>query len=54
LSAVWHAMGDEGPLTLSLSGNNLFNVSARRAASFTRDFVPLAGRDIRLSAKLSF
>lgn len=54
LSAVWHAMGDEGPLTLSLSGNNLFNVSARRAASFTRDFVPLAGRDLRITAKLSF
>jgi len=54
LSAIWHPLGDEGPLTLSLAGNNLFNVSARRAASFTRDFVPLAGRDIRLSAKLSF
>jgi len=54
LSAVWHPMGDEGPLTLSLAGNNLFNVSARRAASFTRDFVPLAGRDIRVTAKLSF
>lgn len=54
LSAVWHPMGDEGPLTLSLAANNLFNVSARRAASFTRDFVPLAGRDIRISAKLAF
>ena len=54
LSAVWHPMGDAGPLTLSLAGNNLLNVSARRAASFTRDFVPLAGRDIRVSAKVSF
>lgn len=54
VSAVWHPMGDEGPLTLSLAGNNLFNVSARRAASFTRDFVPLAGRDVRVTAKLSF
>ncbi|MEY4240210.1 MAG: hypothetical protein RL339_2811 [Pseudomonadota bacterium] len=54
LSAVWHPLGDEGPLTLSLAANNLLNVSARRAASFTRDFVPLAGRDIRVTAKLSF
>ena len=54
LSAVWHPMGDDGPLTFTLAGNNLFNVSARRAASFTRDFVPLAGRDIRVSAKLAF
>ena len=54
LSAVWHPLGDAGPLTLSLAADNLFNVAARRAASFTRDFVPLAGRDIRMSAKLSF
>jgi iron complex outermembrane receptor protein len=54
LSAVWHPMGDYGPLTLSLSANNLLNVSARRAASFTRDFVPLSARDLRVTAKLSF
>lgn len=54
VSAVWHPLGDDGPLTLSLAANNLFNVSARRAASFTRDFVPLAGRDLRVTAKLSF
>ena len=54
VSAVWHPMGDEGPLTVSLAANNLFNVSARRAASFTRDFVPLAGRAVRVTAKLSF
>lgn len=54
LSAVWHPLGDDGPLTLTLAANNLFDVSARRAASFTRDFVPLAGRDIRISAKLHF
>jgi iron complex outermembrane receptor protein len=54
LSGVWHPKGNEGPLTLTFAVNNLFNVSARRAASFTRDFVPLAGRDIRVSAKLAF
>ena len=54
LSADWHPMGEEGPVTLILAANNLFDVTARRAASFTRDFVPTAGRDIRLTAKLSF
>lgn len=54
LSAIWHPMGDNGPLTISLTADNLLNVSARRAASFTRDFVPLAGRDVRVTAKLSF
>jgi iron complex outermembrane receptor protein len=54
MSAVWHPMGDQGPLTVTLAANNLLNVTARRAASFTRDFVPLGGRDIRVTAKLSF
>lgn len=54
LSADWHPFGEAGPLTLLLSANNLFDVDARRAASFTRDFVPLAGRDLRVTAKLSF
>jgi len=41
-------------LTLILSGNNLFNAVGRRAASFTKDFVPIAGRDMRLTAKFAF
>ncbi|QAY75321.1 TonB-dependent receptor [Sphingosinicella sp. BN140058] len=40
--------------TLILSANNIFDVAARRHASFTKDFVPLAGRDIRVSARVSF
>lgn len=53
LSADWHPMGEDGPLTLILSADNLFDVVGRRAASFTRDFVPLPGRDVRLTAKFS-
>ncbi|MCX7864038.1 MAG: TonB-dependent receptor [Novosphingobium sp.] len=54
LSADWHPLGEDGPLTLLLSADNLFDVSGRRAASFTRDFVPIAGRDLRLTARLVF
>ncbi len=54
LSADWHPLGEDGPLTLLFSANNLFNVNGRRAASFTRDFVPVAGRDLRLTARLKF
>jgi len=54
LSADWHPMGDDGPLTLILSVDNLFDVTGRRAASYTRDFVPVSGRDIRLTARISF
>ncbi len=39
--------------TLMLSANNLFDVEARRHASFLKDFAPLAGRDIRLTARFS-
>ena len=53
-SADWHPLGEDGPLTLMASATNLFDVSARRAASFTRDFVPLSGRDLRVTAKVSF
>ena len=54
LSADWHPLGEDGPVTLLLAANNLFDTVGRRAASFTRDFVPLPGRDIRLTAKLTF
>jgi iron complex outermembrane recepter protein len=54
LSAAWRPLSDNDRLTLMLSANNIFDVSARRHASFTKDFVPLAGRDIRVSARISF
>ncbi|GAA0472756.1 TonB-dependent receptor [Parasphingorhabdus litoris] len=53
-SAAWRPFGKEGGVTLLAAANNIFDVKARRHASFTKDFVPLAGRDIRISAKFSF
>ncbi len=52
LSATWRPLGDDGPLSLILSGNNLFDVDARRHASYLKDYAPLAGRDIRLTVRL--
>jgi len=40
--------------SLTLSANNIFDVVARRHASFLKDYAPLAGRDIRISARFSF
>ena len=54
LSADIHPLGQDGPLTLIVAANNLLDVTGRRAASFTRDFVPIAGRDIRVTARLTF
>jgi len=38
---------------LTLSANNLFDVDARRAASYLKDYAPLAGRDIRATLRFS-
>jgi iron complex outermembrane recepter protein len=53
-SISWRPLPDSRNLTLSLAANNIFDVEARRHASFTKDYVPLAGRDIRLTARASF
>jgi iron complex outermembrane receptor protein len=53
-SVAWRPWGKQRESALVLSANNIFDVDARRHASFTKGFVPLAGRDIRLSARLSF
>jgi iron complex outermembrane receptor protein len=40
--------------SITLAANNLFDVDARRHASFLKDVAPLAGRDIRLTARVNF
>lgn len=39
--------------SIVLSANNIFDVNARRHASYLKDFAPLAGRDIRVTARIS-
>ncbi len=46
--------GEDGAVALNLSANNIFDVTARRHASFLKDFAPLAGRDIRIGARIAF
>ncbi|MDG5488016.1 TonB-dependent receptor [Sphingomonas sp. BGYR3] len=52
-SVAWRPFGSASESAVILSANNIFDVDARRHASFTKDFVPLAGRDIRVSLRLS-
>jgi iron complex outermembrane receptor protein len=40
--------------SITLAANNIFDVDARRHASFLKDVAPLAGRDLRVTARLSF
>lgn len=51
---IWRPWGNERNISLILSGNNLFDVEARRHASVLKDYAPLAGRDIRLTARMEF
>ena len=53
-SATWRPFGRDRNIALIASANNIFDVTARRAASFTKDFVPLTGRDFRVTARVSF
>lgn len=53
-SLSFKPFGTASETILSVSANNIFDVNARRHASFTKDFVPLPGRDIRVAARYSF
>ncbi|MCB5426544.1 TonB-dependent receptor [Altererythrobacter sp. CC-YST694] len=54
LSFAWHPLTGTDNLTFMLQADNIFDVEGRRHASFTKDFVPLTGRNFRLSVKASF
>ena len=47
-------LGADSRLSFHLVANNLNNADGRRAASFLKDFAPIAGRDIRLGARWKF
>ena len=53
-SLSWQPFKQHRNTSVTLSANNIFDVEARRHASFLKDVAPLAGRDIRLTARLSF
>jgi iron complex outermembrane receptor protein len=51
---AWRPLADNQNVTVQLAADNLFDVVGRRHASFTKDFVPLIGRNFRASVRLSF
>jgi iron complex outermembrane receptor protein len=53
-SLAFHPFGDRNGSSILLSANNIFDVDARRHASFLKDFAPLAGRDLRITARFTF
>jgi iron complex outermembrane recepter protein len=53
-SLTWRPLEDHPGTSVTLSANNILDVTARRHASYLKDFAPLAGRDIRITTRLSF
>jgi len=50
----WHPLEQRPGLTLALAANNIFDVEARRHSSLLKDYAPLAGRDLRITARFDF
>lgn len=53
-SLGWKPLRGPDSVTLLAQVDNIFDAEGRRHASFTKDFVPLAGRNFKVSARFSF
>lgn len=51
-SMTWRPRGKNGTLAFILSGDNLLDTIGRLATSETQDFVPISGRNVRITATL--
>lgn len=53
-SLAFRPFGPDNQTSIIVSANNILDVVARRHASFLKDYAPLAGRDVRVSARFAF
>lgn len=51
---AWRPLKNNQNVTLQVAADNIFDVVGRRHASFTKDYVPVMGRNFRASIRLSF
>lgn len=51
---AWRPFEANRNVTVLLAADNIFDVVGRRHASFTKDFIPLLGRNFRASVRMSF
>ena len=54
LSLAWKPLRGSNNVTVLMQADNVLDAEGRRHASVTKDFVPLAGRNVKLSVKGSF
>ena len=53
-SLGWHPFEGRENLTIIAQVDNIFDAEGRRHTSFTKDFVPMVGRNFKLTARASF
>jgi len=53
-SLSWKPIDGNDATSITLSADNIFDAVARRHASLMKDYAPLAGRDIRITARFGF
>jgi iron complex outermembrane receptor protein len=53
-SLAWKPVRGDDTVTLLAQADNIFDSEGRRHTSLTKDFVPLGGRNFKLSARFSF
>jgi len=53
-SLAWRPLSGNDNVTVLAQVDNIFDTAGRRHASFTKDFVPLIGRNFKLSVRTSF
>lgn len=52
-SAIWRPLSEDPTLAIILKAENIFDKTGRRHSSFTKDFVPLSGRNFSLAVRMS-
>jgi len=52
-SLTFRPLADNRGTSVIVSANNIFDVNARRHASYLKDFAPLSGRDFRITTRIS-
>jgi iron complex outermembrane receptor protein len=53
-SLTFRPFDDRPGTSIVLGAHNIFDVNARRHASYLKDFAPLAGRDLRITTRIGF
>ena len=52
-SAIWRPLASDPALSVILKAENIFDQTGRRHSSFTKDFVPLPGRNFSVAVRMS-